>query len=132
MHTDQTGMTTTCPVCGLFYSRADAEDFKHGHPRIHDKFVRLHASRGVQNGADREASKSRGWELVLHGKTVAERTEGALAIMKAHYDRDLLGRQDEPDFRDWAAAYNVEKEFGWAEGVVQEIRRLFPRHRPEA
>lgn len=124
--------TTDCPICGYHYSLDDPEDFKRNHPRVHDRFVLVHTSRGVQNSADREASKSRGWELVLHSKTVTERTEGALAIMKAHYDRDLLGRQDEPDFKDWAADYDVEGQFGFAEGVVQEIRRLFPRRRPEA
>ena len=103
----QENRTTTCLTCGLHYSLVDPADFKRRHPRHHRKFVYSRASRGVQNGVDRAADKSRGWDMVLHGKTAAERVEGALLIVKAHYDRHLLGQKIETPFEEYIAALDA-------------------------
>lgn len=115
-----------CPTCGMQCIVLRSGEMRCSSPRSHRKFIRLKASNGVQNNVGRAANKRKGWTQFLHGSTLDERVEGALLIMRAHYDRDLIGSKAMFSFEEWAASYNVERAFGVMPKVVEVIRRLFP------
>jgi hypothetical protein len=118
-------------VCGLHYSLVDADDVERVHPRHHRRFRDLQARHGVQNGAGRELDKSRGYDL-LRSSELQERVQGAVLILRAWYHRYLLNHDDEPTFLTWVSGFDLEREFSWADGVVPELRNLYPRRNPEA
>lgn len=111
-----------CVTCGMLFSTVDDEDVLHNHPIVCNKTRRLQAKYGVQLYADREADKSHGQDL-LRSLVLEERVRGAELILKAWFDRYVLNHDDEPSFEQYVAGYNVEREFGWAPGVVEELRR---------
>jgi hypothetical protein len=129
-----------CERCNVLYGSGDPGD-ERAHAHRERRMAQLDAEgRPLCFAWGQQFAQARddGMEQARDGQTPKERFRGLMLAVRAWHERDLGrmldGKKPLPSFAEWAATFDVEREFRLPQhaAAVAEFRRLYPRRHPAA
>ncbi|MCP4607007.1 MAG: hypothetical protein GY847_41925 [Proteobacteria bacterium] len=82
-----------------------------------------------KNQADREYLKQEANDMLQPGRPLATLLRGALMLLRAWYDRDYYKLPRGFTFQEYVREFNLKKQFGFYDGVVDELRSKYGHSR---